>query len=106
MSTGKDSNENSKQIINLTVINENESTSKPQRRKKLSNDLIKQFKQHLLSKDFFARLRDIMLDIDCELQMTRNGGAVSDDYIELRKDKEQGCADPTRVLVTYNDDFK
>lgn len=43
--------------------------------------MLKQFKAHLMSKDFFVKLKLIMYEIDKELQMTRNGGAVSDEYI-------------------------
>lgn len=76
----------SKQIINLTVIKESSVTKRMRQTKKLGTDVLKKFKQHLLNKDFFCKLKLIMFEIDKELQMTRNGGAVSDNYINVHKD--------------------
>jgi len=63
---------------NLAVINEQASDAsqannaldpiqKQKRKRKLNADLLKQFKKHLLNIGFFARLKEIMGDIDCEL---------------------------------------
>ena len=38
--------------------------------------------------------------------MTRNGGAVSDDYISVHKNQGENCVEQTRKLVTHNGDFK
>jgi len=50
---------------------------------KLSKEIIKKFKQHLINKDFFARLKLIMYELEKELQMTRNGGSVTDGYANM-----------------------
>ena len=104
----------SRKNSNLSVINENmqlyqDPATKaviPQEKRKISNELLKQFKKHLLNVQFFARLKLIMHEIESELQMTRNGGAVSDDYIGVHKNQGESCADATRKLVTHNGDFK
>ena len=74
--------------------------------KKLGTDVLKKFKQHLLNKDFFCKLKLIMFEIDKELQMTRNGGAVSDNYINVHKDSGEACNDQVRKMVTHSTDFK
>ena len=68
--------------------------------------MLKEFKKQLLNAQFFTRLRLIMNEIENELQMTRNGGAVSDDYISVHKNQGESCVDNTRKLVTHNGDFK
>ena len=47
-----------------------------------------------------------MFEIDKELQMTRNGGAVSDNYINVHKDSGEACPDQVRKMVTHSTDFK
>ena len=47
-----------------------------------------------------------MYEIDKELQMTRNGGAVSDDYIAVHKNDGALCSQPVRKMVTHDSDFK
>ena len=60
----------------------------------------------MINKDFFARLKLIMYEIDKELQMTRNGGAVTDDYIAVHKNDGALCSQPVRKMVTHDSDFK
>ena len=38
--------------------------------------------------------------------MTRNGAAVSDDYIAVHKDSGINCSEPMRQMVTHDADFK
>ena len=68
--------------------------------------MIKQFKQHMIDKDFFGRLKLIMYEIDKELQMARNGGSISDDFVDIHKDKGRTCQEPIRKMVTHSEDFK
>ena len=95
-----------KSIVNLTVINEQQRPKGEEARRQISSDMLKKFKKHLLNKDFFSKLKSIITDTDIELQMTRNGGGVSDDYIHARKDDGELCSDETRKLVSHNADFR
>lgn len=89
----------SKHIINLNVINEKGdhgmlntgSGNRDKEKNKLEKEMIQKFKQHMVNRDFFARLKLIMYEIDKELQMTRNGGSVTDDYIAVHKNKGESC---------------
>lgn len=74
--------------------------------------MLRKFKQHLMDKHMFARLKLILLQLDKELQMTRSGGAVSNDYIQqVRKDgfermMNKNIKNETRKLVTHNEEFR
>ena len=81
-------------------------TKSIQKRIRLPKDIIKKFKQHLMNKDFFASLKLIMYGVDKEMQMTRNGASVSDNYIKIRKDSGKHCTDATRFMVTHNPEFR
>lgn len=59
---------------NLPIINEQGSDVDAQepghrqsKKRKLNAELLKQFKKHLLNTDLFARLKEIMGEIGCEL---------------------------------------
>ena len=89
--------------ITLSIIQEG--TGKKLTKRKLEKELIKKFKDHLVNKDFFARLKVIMYSLDKELQMTRNGGSVTDEYSLMWRTKGNKEADWVRKEITFNTDF-
>ena len=47
-----------------------------------------------------------MFSVNNEMQMTRNGGEVSLDYINTMKLDGANCKDAIRHMVSHNSDFK
>ena len=81
------------QMLNMTEIPEKAGKAAKTPKRELSDEVIKEFKNNMINKDFFIKLKLIMYEIDQEMQMTRNGGAVSDDYIQVMKNKGELCVD-------------
>ena len=38
--------------------------------------------------------------------MTRNGGSVSDEYVDVRKALGVSCNDQVRKMITHSEEFK
>ena len=60
-------------------------------KRELDAEVLKRFKEHIFNKDFFFKLKLILVDVNRELVMTRGGGGVSYDYMNM-KDKSS-CDD-------------
>ena len=86
--------------LNLVTIPENGKNP----RKELDMEVIKRFKEHLYNKDFFFKLKLILVDLNRELEMTRGGGAISDEFIQLRE--KDICDDQTFQLIKHDPDFR
>ena len=84
--------------LNLITIPENVA------KQELDQEVIQKFKKHLFSKDFFYKLKLILIQMNRELDLTRSGGAVSNEYIMMKE--KNHCKDEIHKLVFHDKEFK